>query len=109
VFSFLKYTTTGCKVTALEFQYALWTSSAEQHEKFSAKSERSLPDILSEIRDGNVKYEQWKKVEMADGKKRTKIVDREVTRDSFIWLMPCFDVSDRDIYFYLNVWSGIYA
>jgi hypothetical protein len=32
------YTTTGCKVTALEFQYALWTSSAEQHEKFSAKS-----------------------------------------------------------------------
>ena len=49
--------------------------------------ERSLPDILSEIRDENVKYEQWKKVEMADGKKRTKIVDREVTRDSFISIL----------------------
>lgn len=24
--------------------------------------ERSLPDILSEIRDENVKYEQWKKI-----------------------------------------------
>ena len=22
-------------------------------------------------------------------------------------LMPCFDVTDRDIYFYFNVWSGI--
>ena len=49
--------------------------------------ERSLPDILSEIRDENVKYEQWKKVEIADGKKRTKIVDREVTRDSFISIL----------------------
>ncbi|XP_071164971.1 uncharacterized protein [Mytilus edulis] len=46
--------------------------------------DKPLPEILSEIRNENVRYEQWKKVEMADGKKRTKIVEREETRDSFI-------------------------
>lgn len=28
-----------------------------------------------------VKYEQWKKVEMPDGKKRTKIIEKEITKE----------------------------
>ena len=44
--------------------------------------EESLPQILSEITDENVKYEQWKKVEMEDDRKRTKIVEKTETKEN---------------------------
>ncbi|XP_052087680.1 uncharacterized protein LOC127724675 [Mytilus californianus] len=41
-------------------------------------------DIISEIKDDKIMYEQWKKVDMADGKKRTKIVQIELSNAEFV-------------------------
>lgn len=31
-----------------------------------------------------VKYKQWKKVEMPDRKKTTKVIEKEITKEEFI-------------------------
>jgi hypothetical protein len=43
-----------------------------------------LNDIFLEISAENIKYEQWKKVEMPDGKKRTRIVEKEIKKEDFV-------------------------
>lgn len=44
----------------------------------------NLQEIICEIKDEKIKYEQWKKVDMADWKKRTKIVEKEMSKAEFV-------------------------
>jgi len=47
-------------------------------------SHTSVNTFLSTIKDDEVSYPQWKKVEMPDGKKKTKIVEKKLKRDEFV-------------------------
>ena len=40
-------------------------------------------ELLSGVKDGEVSYQQWAKVELLDGKKGTKIIEKESTKEAF--------------------------
>lgn len=59
-------------------------TSPDEFARQLKESSINLNDIFLEISSENVKYEQWKKIEMPDGRKRTKIVEREITKEDFV-------------------------
>lgn len=59
-------------------------SSPDEFARQLKENNINVNEICSEINVEMVKYEQWKKVEMSDGKKRTKIIEKEITKEEFI-------------------------
>lgn len=47
------------------------------------ESNKTIDEMLSPVQDENLKLEQWKKVEMSDGKKKTIIVTEEMPKEKF--------------------------
>lgn len=59
-------------------------SSPDKFARHLKENSINVNEICSEINVEMVKYEQWKKVEMPDGKKRTKIIEKEITKEELI-------------------------
>lgn len=56
-------------------------SSPDEFARQLKENSINVNEICSEINVEMVKYEQWKKVEMPDRKKRTKIIEKEITKE----------------------------
>lgn len=59
-------------------------SSPDEFARQLKENSINVNEICSDINVGMVEYEQWKKVEMPDGKKKKKIIEKEITKEEFI-------------------------
>ena len=51
------------------------------------QTENALSETLNGIKEPTIRYQEWKRKKMADGKERMRIVDLEMTKEEFIQVM----------------------
>lgn len=61
--------------------------SFDEFVRYLKENSINVNEICFEINVEMVKYEQWKKVEMLDGKKRIKIIEKEIMKEELIFVI----------------------